>query len=169
MGQLKQFWRQHPIQSVLYGTTALYIAFETFRAMKSPEGEFWNHKYGLYGFGSGPFARHQRMSQMPNPGQTAGTTSTSTTTSSSHSTGMMRGEDNDVGEPSMPMPMRLHGIPSSVKRRVNQGEYGNDSLPSEYGISGVFERHSRMNVTNGLGDTYMSNMTPEPFEGAAYY
>jgi hypothetical protein len=108
------------------------------------------------------------MMSMPNPGQTAGTTSTSTTTSSSHSTGMMRDAD-DIGEPSMPMPMRLHGIPSSIKRRVNQGEYGEDSLPSEYGISGVFERHSRMNVTNGLGDTYMSNITPEPFEGAAYY
>ncbi len=169
MGQLKRFWMNHPIQSVLYGTTALYIAFETFRAMKAKEGEFWNHKYGLYGFGSGPFTRHQRMMKMPSPGQTAGTTSTSTTTSSSHSTGMMR-DDADVGEPSMPMPMRLHGIPSSVKRRVNQGEYGNDSLPDEYGISGVFERHSRMGIGASIGDVYnMQGIVPEEFEGAAYY
>lgn len=169
MGQLKRFYREHPIQTVLYGTTALYIAFETYRAIKSPEGEYWNNKYGLYGFGSGPFTRHQRMMKMPTPGQTAGTTSTSTTTSSSHSTGMMR-DANDIGEPSMPMPMRLHGIPSSVKRRVNQGEYGKEVLPDEYGISGIFERHSRMGIGASVGDVYsIQGVVPETFEGAAYY
>ena len=169
MGQLKRFYREHPIQTVLYGTTALYIAFETYRAIKSPEGEYWNNKHGLYGFGSGPFTRHQRMMKMPTPGQTAGTTSTSTTTSSSHSTGMMRNAE-DVGEPSMPMPMRLHGIPSSVKRRVNQGEYGKEVLPDEYGISGIFERHSRMGIGASVGDVYsIQGVVPETFEGAAYY
>ena len=168
MGQLKQFWRAHPIQSVLYGTTALYIAFETFRAIKSPEDSFWNHKHGLYGFGSGPFTRHQRMMKMPTPGQAAGTTSTSTTTSSSHSTGMMRGEGIE-GETSMPIPLRLHGIPSSVKRRVNQGEYGDDSLPSEYGISGIFERQSRMSIAASPNDAFMQGVVPEDIEGAAYY
>ena len=167
MGQLKQFWRAHPIQSVLYGTTALYIAFETFRAIKSPENEFWNHKQGLYGFGSGPFSRHQKMMKMPTPGQAAGTTSTSTTTSTSHNTGMMRG---DEGETSMPIPIALHGIPSSIKRRVNQGQYGDDSLPSEYAISGVFERNSRMSIAASASDTYnMQGIVPEEFEGAAYY
>jgi len=169
MGQLKRFWREHPIQTILYGTTALYISFEAWRAIKADKGEFWNNKYGLYGFGSGPFARHQRMSQMPNPGQTAGTTSTSTTSSSSHSTGMMRHAE-EIGEPSMNIPLRLHGIPSSIKRRVNQGEYGDDTLPSEYGISGVFERQSRMTLAAGVGDVYnIHGVTPEPFEGAAYY
>ena len=167
MAQLKQFWREHPIQSVLYGTTALYIAFEAWRAMKSPEGEYWNNKYGLYGLGSGPFARHQKMRSLPNPGQTAGTTSTSTTTSSSHNTGMMRGDEGDT---SMPIPIRLHGIPSSIKRRVNQGEYGDDSLPEEYGISGIFERQSRMGIGASVGDVYsVQGIVPEEIEGAAYY
>jgi hypothetical protein len=80
---------------------------------------------------------------------------------------MMRG---DEGETSMPIPIALHGIPSSIKRRVNQGQYGDDSLPSEYGISGVFERNSRMSIAASASDTYnMQGIVPEEFEGAAYY
>jgi len=141
MGELNKFWKNHPFLTVIFGVTGVYIATETYRAAKAEKGEFWGNKDGLFGIGSGPFARHQRMQSLPNPGQTAGTTSTSTTTSSSHSTGMMRG-DEEHGEPSMPMPMQMHGVPSAIKRRVNHGEYGQDSLPDEYGISGVYVRPS---------------------------
>ena len=136
MGELGKFWDEHPILTVFFGATAAYLVMETYRATQAEEGGFWNHKYGLYG---GPFARHQRMSKMPTPRSTAGTTSTSTTTSSSHNSGMMRNAE-DIGETSMSIPIRLHGIPTAIKRRVNHGDYGQDTLPDEYGISGVYER-----------------------------
>lgn len=164
MAQLKDFWRQHPIQSVLYGVTALYISFEAYRALKSPESEFWNHKYGIYGVGSGPFNRQRQMDRMPTPGQTSGTTSTSTTTSSSHNSGMMR-DDDESGETSMPIPVRItsamHGIPSSIKRRVNQGDYGQDSLPEEYGLSGVFERNSQMTTSDAGSIMGLDGIVPD--------
>ena len=152
MGEIGKFWNDHPFLSIIFGATAVYIGAETYRAMRAAKGDFWNSKTGLYGIGSGPFTRHQRMMSSPSPGQTAGTTSTSTTSSSSHSTGMMR-HGEDIGEPSMPMPMQIHGIPTSIKRRVSHGEYGDDSLPDEYGISGVYERPSALG--HGEADNIM--------------
>lgn len=134
MGELGKFWRNHPILTVAFAATSIYLLSENYRAMRSDEGEFWGK--GIYG---GPFSRHQRMQALPNPGAAAGTTSTSTTSSSSHSTGMMRNTE-DIGEPSMPIPMAMHGVPSAIKRRVNHGHYGQDSLPDEYGVSGVYTR-----------------------------
>jgi len=153
MGEIGKFWKNHPILTVVFAATSIYIVTENYRAIKSGEGKFWGK--GIYG---GPFERHQRMQSLPNPGPASGTTSTSTTTSSSHNSGMMR--DEDVGETSMPIPMSMHGVPSAIKRRVNHGQYGNDSLPDEYGMGGVYTRPAPLESVDAEGIMGLSGILP---------
>ena len=142
MNELRKFWNKHPFLTVAFTVTSIYIVTENYRATMAGKDDFWGK--GMYG---GPFERHQRMQSLPNPSQTGATTSTSTTTSSSHSTGMMRTGD-DVGETSMPIPLSLHGVPSAIKRRVNHGQFNQDTLPEEYGISGVYTRPSPLGASD---------------------
>ena len=149
--QIGKFSREHPFLAILFGASSIYVASENLRAVTAPKGEYWNR--GLWGIGGtssttssssahGPFQRSAEMAKEPSPEDLFGTTSTSTTTSSSHSTGMMRGDQENIGEPSMPMPMMLHGIqgvPSSVKRRVVHGKLNQDLLPASYGMPAIYE------------------------------
>ena len=159
-----KFFRNHPFLGFVFAASSIYVASENFRALRASEGDYWGK--GIYGLGSltaqqksklveiegelrkaskmhasqadrisqigGPFARHQRAKSM-RVSPTGASLSTTTSTSSSHA--MFR--DVEAGEPSMPMPMMLHGIPSSIKRRVGHGEYNQEVLPDEYGISGM--------------------------------
>lgn len=141
-----KFFREHPLLGFVFAASGIYIASENFRAMRASEGEYWNK--GIYGIGSGPFTRHQQMKSMRvNP--TGASTSTTTSTSSSHA--MFRNPDEEPGAPSMPMPMMLHGFPSSVKRRVNHGEFNQEVLPDEYGISGMHLGQASKDASDILG------------------
>jgi hypothetical protein len=55
----------------------------------------------------------------------------------------------------------MHGIPSAIKRRVNQGEYGQESLPEEYGLSGVFERNSQMTTSDAGSIMGLHGIVPD--------
>ena len=129
--EVGKFTREHPFLAFVFAATTVYVTSENLRAIQAGKGDYWNR--GIYGIGSGPFARHQQMKSMRvNP--TGASTSTTTSTSSSHAMFM---NDEDRGAPSMPMPMMLHGVPSNVKRRVNHGEFNQEVLPDEYAISGM--------------------------------
>ena len=129
--EVGKFTRNHPFLAFVFAATTVYVTSENFRAIQAGKGDYWNR--GIYGIGSGPFARHQQMKSM-RVSPTGASTSTTTSTSSSHAMFM---DDEDRGAPSMPMPMMLHGVPSNVKRRVNHGEFNQEVLPDEYGISGM--------------------------------
>jgi len=58
--------------------------------------------------------------------------------------------------------MVLHGIPSSVQRRVNHGEFNQDTLPDEYGISGMHLGEEESNAMDIMGlDGVMPQMAGE--------
>ena len=146
--EASKFTRNHPFLAFVFAATTVYVASENFRAIQAGKDDFWNK--GIYGIGSGPFARHQQMKSM-RVSPTGASTSTTTSTSSSHAMFM---SDEDRGEPSMPMPMMLHGVPSNVKRRVNHGEFNQEVLPDEYGISGMNMTKSPKDAGDILGDEY---------------
>jgi hypothetical protein len=150
-----KFARNHPFLAFAFAATGIWVTSENFRAMRAGEGDFWNK--GIYGIGSGPFARHQRMQSLPTPAATGASTSTTTSSSSSHA--MFRNPDDEPGTPSMNMPMMLHGIPSSIKRRVNHGEYGQEVLPDEYGISGMHLGEESSDAYDIMGG--LSGVVPE--------
>tara|TARA_B100000035_G_scaffold111327_2_gene94495 strand:- start:2744 stop:3232 length:489 start_codon:yes stop_codon:yes gene_type:complete len=147
--EVGKFTRNHPFLAFVFAATTVYVASENFRAIQAGKGDYWNR--GIYGIGSGPFARHQQMKSMRvNP--TGASTSTTTSSSSSHA--MFRNPDEEPGAPSMPMPMMLHGVPSNVKRRVNHGEFNQEVLPDEYGISGMHMADSPKDHTDILGSEH---------------
>jgi len=145
--EVGKFTRNHPFLAFVFAATTVYVASENFRAIQAGKGDYWNQ--GIYGIGSGPFARHQKMKSM-RVSPTGASLSTTTSTSSSHA--MFR--DVEAGEPSMPMPMMLHGLPSNVKRRVNHGEFNQEVLPDEYGISGMHMSDSPKDHTDILGSEH---------------
>ena len=113
MGDLKKFWKDHPVLTVTFGITSVFIVDRTIKAMKADKDKFWNP---FNGFGA--------------------TTSTSTTTSSSH---RMNPSDE---EPSINIPLQFHGtsnyvnndeevsingLPGALKRRIGHGKLSNGS------------------------------------------
>ena len=113
MGELKKFWKDHPVLTVTFGITSVFIVDRTIKAMKADTDKFWNP---FNGFGA--------------------TTSTSTTTSSSH---RMNPSDE---EPSINIPLQFHGtsnyvnndeevsingLPGALKRRIGHGKLSNGS------------------------------------------
>ena len=147
--EANKFARNHPFLAFVFAATTVYVASENMRAVSAGIDDYWNK--GIYGIGSGPFARHQQMKSM-RVSPTAGSTSTTTSTSSSHA--MFRNSDEEPGTPSMPMPMMLHGVPSNVKRRVNHGEFNQEVLPDEYGISGMNMSESPKDASDIIGSEY---------------
>ena len=117
MGELKKFWKDHPVLTVTFGITSLFIADRTIKAMKAESGDFWNNFSPIEGLGA--------------------TTSTSTTTSSSH---RMNPSDQ---EPSINIPLQFHGtsgnyvsndeeisingLPGGLKRRIGHGKLSSGS------------------------------------------
>ena len=154
----RKFASKHPFLAFAFAASSIWIASENLRAFRADKGDYWNK--GIYGIGSGPFARHQRMQSLPAPSATGASTSTTTSSSSSHA--MFRNSDDEPGTPSMNMPMVLHGIPSSVQRRVNHGEFNQDTLPDEYGISGMHLGEEESNAMDIMGlDGVMPQMAGE--------
>ena len=184
--ELGKFWKNHPVLTLAFTASSIWIASENIRAARAGKDDYWGE--GVYGIGSGPFARHQKMASMRvNP--TGASTSTTTSSSSSHA--MFRNHEDEPGTPSMPMPMMLHGIgshcngiagscnavghchvcgkgssisgiPSSVKRRVSHGGFQTESLPDEYGISGMHLGEVQSNAFDIMGlDGVMPEMTGE--------
>jgi hypothetical protein len=105
MGEIRRFWKDHPVLTVTFGISSLFIMDRTLKAMKNDSGGFW-------GIGA--------------------TTSTSTTTSSSHRTTPTDEEptipiplqlhgtsanyvDNDDE-------VSINGLPGSMKRRIGHGK-----------------------------------------------
>lgn len=164
--ELGKFWKNHPVLTLAFTASSIWIASENLRAARAGKDDYWGE--GVYGIGSGPFARHQKMASMRVKPTGA---STSTTTSSSSSHAMFRNPEDEPGTPSMPMPMMLHGIdegssingiPSSVKRRVSHGGFQTESLPDEYGISGMHLGEVQSNAFDIMGlDGVMPEMTGE--------
>ena len=163
--ELGKFWKNHPVLTLAFTASSIWIASENIRAARAGKDDYWGE--GVYGIGSGPFARHQKMNSMRvNP--TGASTSTTTSSSSSHA--MFRNPEDEPGTPSMPMPMMLHGIdgkgssisgiPSSVKRRVSHGGFQTESLPDEYGISGMHLGEVQPDAFDIMGlDGVMPEMT----------
>ena len=147
--EIGKFASNRPVLAFVFLASSIYIASENLRAIRADKNNYWGE--GIYGLGSGPFARHQQMKSMRvNP--TGASTSTTTSSSSSHA--MFRNPDEEPGAPSMPMPMMLHGVPSNVKRRVNHGDFEKEVLPDEYGISGMHLGDTPQTPTDLLGSDY---------------
>ena len=129
----KKFYREHPFLAISFGVTAAFIASRMYSATVKPEGEFWEVAVGVAGIGHLDKNQKQKLSEIEKELKKASkmhasqadrikqlgmTTSTSTTTSSSHIPAI---RDGTAGEPSMPMPVAIMGLPNSIKRRVAQG------------------------------------------------
>ncbi len=129
----KKFYREHPFLAISFGVTAAFITSRMYSATVKPEGEFWEVADGVAGIGHLNKGQKQKLSQIEKElmkassmhasqadriNQLGMTTSTSTTTSSSHIPAI---RDGTAGEPSMPMPVAIMGLPNSIKRRVAQG------------------------------------------------
>jgi hypothetical protein len=142
MGEIKKFWNQHPVLTVVFGISGLFIADKTLKAFKAGSGDFWS---------------------------IGGTTSTSTTTSSSHRTTpshsepmidiplQFHGTSNYVNNDDE---VSINGLPGALKRRVGHGKLSsgsddyvpvNPSMPDVTTPSSVMGDNGGINQVGSMG------------------
>jgi hypothetical protein len=134
MGDLKKFWKSHPVLSIVYGISGVFIIDRTFRAFAAKPDGFWG--LGATTSTSTTTSTSHRTTPtdneptIPIPMQFHGVAGRSLTTSSSAPHG--KGRRSDYGEDTYETNIELSGVPNSIKRRIATGEYtsNNDTYSS---------------------------------------